>query len=156
MRRKVRDFLADYTIIDPVTGCICICACALSACAFGTLAAQTELSGSTSAFRVVSVTECPQTQPLIDANAQSIAVMDTTRTNLGSEWGADMERRLTYLHDNRKNLQIACLLEADNGMVRTATSELENVTDRINAYAACRRSRRWWQVWKRRCGRGKP
>jgi hypothetical protein len=46
---------------------------------------------------------------------------------------------------------IARGLEAYNAMVqaRIAHAALPELTARIDAYAACRRAKRWWQFWKR-------
>lgn len=42
-------------------------------------------------------------------------------------------------------------LEANNAQIASAIVDLDRITEHIRAYAACRRARRWWQVWKGRC-----
>ena len=46
---------------------------------------------------------------------------------------------------------IAAQLHANTAAIAQATTEIVAATNEINAYAACRANRRWWQVWKRRC-----
>ena len=44
---------------------------------------------------------------------------------------------------------ISADLKANDPAIEKATAELRQITARINAYVACRRAKRWWQIRKR-------
>ena len=51
-----------------------------------------------------------------------------------------------------RNLAITnAQLAANNPQWERLRISVQEVTDRINAYIACRRQRRWFQLWKARC-----
>ena len=64
---------------------------------------------------------------------------------------ARLNAKITFLRDEVDRERFACLLESDNGQVSVLTKGLEDLTVRIKAYAACRRTRHWYQIWKPRC-----
>lgn len=60
----------------------------------------------------------------------------------------DRERGAYWTASDALGREIADEMRGNNAAVEGATAELGQMVDRMRSYAACRRARRWWQVWK--------
>jgi hypothetical protein len=67
----------------------------------------------------------------------------------GIQADCSAERKAWAKASDADQQSIADELHANTPKFEQALAEIQQVTERIHQYAVCRRSRHWWQFWKR-------